>query len=431
MIAGGRSPAEADSLKVVELASGDPNVDLRRGPDGKPIVVLGFPYDPHIVAVVRQIPHRRFDWDTREWWAPIDDWAAVHVAEVLKRFPKLTTSAQVDIWLKGVGERWVGRVRTTRYDGRGWWVLDTRAGTVPEALLEGSVEVDGKLLAPLTQAGAIALGEARGAKLDGAAHALRARAGARRRGAARAAGAQRLGRGRGVPAGDAVGPDDRRRLRAAARHVGRRPLAAAGPVGRPPPRRLPGHPRRRRRRAGRARAGGPARGGGRGRGGDPPLPRHRGRAADRDRRPARRRAAAVPVGRRALRARRAPRLPLRRAGPGQDRPGAGRDGGRRRLPGDRHLPRVAEAQLAARDAQVAAAPLGRDRRGRRRGPQDRPTSRSSTTRSSASTTRRSRGCAPRRSSSTSRTTARTRAPSARRPCAGCRSRSPRAGCASR
>jgi hypothetical protein len=153
----------------VELAPDRPNVELRRGPDGKPIVVLGFPYDPHIVAVVRQIPARRFDWDTREWWAPIDDWAAIHVAEVLKRFPKLTSSAQVDIWLKGVGERWVGRVRTTRYDGRGWWILDTRAGKVPEALLEGSVEHDGMLLAPLTREGAEALGNARGAKLDGAA----------------------------------------------------------------------------------------------------------------------------------------------------------------------------------------------------------------------------------------------------------------------
>jgi SWI/SNF-related matrix-associated actin-dependent regulator 1 of chromatin subfamily A len=154
----------------VELASSDPNVDLRRGPDGKPIVVLGFPYDPHIVAVVRQIPHRRFDWDSREWWAPVDDWAAVHVAEVLKRFPKLTSSTQVDIWLRGVGERWVGRVRTTRYDGKGWWVLDTKAGTVPEALLEGSIEHEGLLLAPLTQAGAQALGESRGARLDGAAN---------------------------------------------------------------------------------------------------------------------------------------------------------------------------------------------------------------------------------------------------------------------
>lgn len=155
----------------MQLAPDRPNVEMRRGPDGKPIVVLGFPYDPHIVAVVRQIPHRRFDWDTREWWAPVDDWAAVHVAEVLKRFPQLTTSAQVDVWLRGVGERWVARVRTTRYDGRGWWVLDTRAGTIPEALLEGSVErEDGTRLAPLTRAGAEVLAEARGARLDGAAH---------------------------------------------------------------------------------------------------------------------------------------------------------------------------------------------------------------------------------------------------------------------
>jgi superfamily II DNA or RNA helicase len=154
----------------VQLAPDSPNVELRRGPDGAPIVVLGFPYDPHIVAVVRQIPHRRFDWDRREWWAPVDDWAAVHVAEVLKRFPKLTTSAQVDLWLKSVGRRWVGRVRTTRHDGKGWWVLDTRAGEVPEELLDGSVQHDGLLLAPLTRAGAQVLGEARGARLDGAAH---------------------------------------------------------------------------------------------------------------------------------------------------------------------------------------------------------------------------------------------------------------------
>jgi SWI/SNF-related matrix-associated actin-dependent regulator of chromatin subfamily A-like protein 1 len=155
----------------VQLASDSPNIELRRGPDGAPIVVLGFPYDPHIVAVVRQIPHRRFDWDRREWWAPVDDWAAVHVAEVLKRFPKLTTSAQVDIWLKGVGERWVGRVRTTRHDGKGWFLLETKAGTVPPELLEGAIErEDGSVLAPLTRAGAEVLAEARGARMDGAAH---------------------------------------------------------------------------------------------------------------------------------------------------------------------------------------------------------------------------------------------------------------------
>ena len=133
----------------MELVEERPNVELRRGPDGRSIVVLSFPYDPHIVAVVRSIPQRRFDWDTREWWAPVDDWAGVHVAEVLDRFPELTTSAQVDAWLAAIQRRWVGRVTTTRHDGRGWWVLRTRAGTVPEALLEGAVErEDGALLAP-------------------------------------------------------------------------------------------------------------------------------------------------------------------------------------------------------------------------------------------------------------------------------------------
>ena len=144
----------------MELVEERPNVELRRGPDGRSIVVLSFPYDPHIVASVRSIPQRRFDWDTREWWAPVDDWAGVHVAEVLDRFPELTTSAQVDAWLAAIERRWVGIVTTTRHDGRGWWVLRTRAGTVPEALLEGAIErEDGALLAPLTQAGAEALAD--------------------------------------------------------------------------------------------------------------------------------------------------------------------------------------------------------------------------------------------------------------------------------
>jgi superfamily II DNA or RNA helicase len=155
----------------MELVEERPNVELRRGPDGRSIVVLSFPYDPHIVASVRSIPQRRFDWDTREWWAPVDDWAGVHVAEVLERFPELTTSAQVDAWLAAIERRWVGIVTTTRHDGRGWWVLRTRAGTVPEALLDGAIErEDGALLAPLTAAGAEALADLRGGtRMDGAA----------------------------------------------------------------------------------------------------------------------------------------------------------------------------------------------------------------------------------------------------------------------
>jgi superfamily II DNA or RNA helicase len=150
----------------MQLVEERPNVELRRGADGEPIVVLAFPYDPHIVALVRGIPQRRFDWDKREWWAPVDDWAGVHVAEVLDRFPELTTSPQVDAWLAAIERRWVGRVSTTRYDGRGWWVLRTRAGTLPEALREAAVERDGTLLAPLTATGADALAGLTGARLD-------------------------------------------------------------------------------------------------------------------------------------------------------------------------------------------------------------------------------------------------------------------------
>ena len=153
----------------MELAPEDPNVALRRDRDGRPVVVLAFPYDPHVVALVRRIPGRRFDWDSREWSAPLEDWAGVHVAEVLERFPELTTSAEVDHWLSGLERRWIGRVTTTRYDGKGWFVLDTRAGTVPEPIAAVAVETGGRMLAPLTEEVADALAEQRGARLDGGA----------------------------------------------------------------------------------------------------------------------------------------------------------------------------------------------------------------------------------------------------------------------
>jgi SWI/SNF-related matrix-associated actin-dependent regulator of chromatin subfamily A-like protein 1 len=154
----------------MQLAEERPNVELRRDADGASIVVLAFPYDPHVVALVRRIPGRRFDWDRREWYAPVDDWAGVHVADVVDRFPELTTSTEVDLWLRAVERRWVGRVATARHDGRGWFALTTRAGTVPEELLEGSVEQeDGTLLVPLTPAAADAIDDLRSARVDGAA----------------------------------------------------------------------------------------------------------------------------------------------------------------------------------------------------------------------------------------------------------------------
>src|ERR671932_678697 len=154
----------------MQLAEERPNVELRRDPGGGSLVVLSFPYDPQVVALVRRIPGRRFDWDRREWYAPVDDWAGVHVADVVDRFPELTTSAEVDLWLRAVERRWVGRITTTRHDGRGWFVLHTRAGAIPDALQSGSLEQeDGTVLVPLTRAAADAIDELRSARLDGAA----------------------------------------------------------------------------------------------------------------------------------------------------------------------------------------------------------------------------------------------------------------------
>src|SRR3954447_8714151 len=104
----------------MELVEDRINVELRRTADGQTIVVLGFPYDARIVDAVRRIPGRRFDWDEREWFAPADDWVGVHVADVLTRFPELTVTDEAAAWLTRLADRWIGRVTTTRWDGRGW-----------------------------------------------------------------------------------------------------------------------------------------------------------------------------------------------------------------------------------------------------------------------------------------------------------------------
>jgi superfamily II DNA or RNA helicase len=150
----------------MELVPARPNVELSHNRDGEPIVVMAFPYDRAIVELVRTIPHRRFDWDRREWSAPAEDWTALKVAELLERYPELSASGEVVGWLSGVRRRWIGYVRTARHDGRGWWVLDTRAGPVPEALRAGAVEHEGKLLVPLTRAAGEALRQQPSARLD-------------------------------------------------------------------------------------------------------------------------------------------------------------------------------------------------------------------------------------------------------------------------
>jgi SWI/SNF-related matrix-associated actin-dependent regulator 1 of chromatin subfamily A len=165
----------------MRLVPSPSNVELRTDPERGRIVVLSFPYDAQLVEVVRRIPHRRFDWDAREWWAPADDWVAHHVADVLRRFPELAPSEEAAAWLGDVERRWLGRVSTARYDGRGWFVLETVAGELPEALRAGAVELPAedddtrtagaapRLLAPLTETSAHALREQSSARLDPAA----------------------------------------------------------------------------------------------------------------------------------------------------------------------------------------------------------------------------------------------------------------------
>lgn len=151
-------------MKLVEPR---PNIELRREANGEDIVVLSFPYERTLVEMARSIPHRRFDWETREWSAPASDWAALKVEEMLARYPELRAAAQVEEWLRGVRRRWIGNVTTAREDGTGWLVLQTLAGPLPEAVAAcARTTPDGRTLAPLTAEVAQALRTERSARLD-------------------------------------------------------------------------------------------------------------------------------------------------------------------------------------------------------------------------------------------------------------------------
>jgi superfamily II DNA or RNA helicase len=150
------SPPRDDAASVV----------LRTDREGGRSVVLSFPYDRTLVDLVRSIPHRRFDWDTREWSAPAGDWAAMKVIEALERYPELMPSPAVREWLSEVRQRWIGSVATARHDDRGWFHLRTLAGPVPEPLLRTAVQHDGKLLVPLTADAVEVLREQRSARLE-------------------------------------------------------------------------------------------------------------------------------------------------------------------------------------------------------------------------------------------------------------------------
>jgi SNF2 family DNA or RNA helicase len=150
----------------VRLAEPVHNVELRPDPVGNLAVVFAFPYQPDIVDAMRGIPGRRFDWQTKEWWAPRADAVAPYIRGVLERHPSLSVAPDVEHWLAGAVTGWVGRVSAQRRDGRGNFVLETIAGELDAELAEHAQELGGRLWLPFDAAVADALLELKAARLD-------------------------------------------------------------------------------------------------------------------------------------------------------------------------------------------------------------------------------------------------------------------------
>ncbi len=150
----------------MELADPVHNVELRPDPVGNPAVVFAFPYQRDIVEAMRGIPGRRFDWQTKEWWAPRADAVAPYIRGVLERHPSLSVAPDVERWLAGAVTGWVGRVTAQRRDGRGHFVLETIAGKLEPELAERAEELGGRLWLPFDAEVAEALLELKSARLD-------------------------------------------------------------------------------------------------------------------------------------------------------------------------------------------------------------------------------------------------------------------------
>src|SRR3954452_553098 len=156
----------------VRMRAADPvhNVELRLHQHGKESVVFACPYRADIVDAVRSIPGRRFDWEAKEWWAPRADATAAYVKGVLERHPWLSVSPEVSAWLDRAVTGWVGRVTAGRHDGKGAFVLETVAGTLPDELAEHASERGNRLWLPFSREIAETLLDMNGARLDQRAH---------------------------------------------------------------------------------------------------------------------------------------------------------------------------------------------------------------------------------------------------------------------
>ena len=142
------------------------NVELRHDRYGHESVVFSFPYRPDVVDAVRAIPGRRFDWEAREWWAPRADATAPYVQGVLERHPWLKVAPEVEQWLARAVKGWVGRVTAGRYDGAGWFILETVAAELPDELAALAVDRGNRLWLPFTREVAEGLDALAGARPD-------------------------------------------------------------------------------------------------------------------------------------------------------------------------------------------------------------------------------------------------------------------------
>src|SRR3954465_16046517 len=150
------------------MRAADPvhNVELRLNHHGQESVVFAFPYRADVVDAVRSIPGRRFDWESKEWWAPRADPAAPSVKGGLERHASLSVSPEVEAWLARAVRGWVGRVTAGKVHGAGHFALDKISGELPESLAAVAVDGNGRDWLPFSRGVADELLEMPGARLD-------------------------------------------------------------------------------------------------------------------------------------------------------------------------------------------------------------------------------------------------------------------------
>ena len=91
------------------------NVELRRDRHGHESVVFSFPYVREAVDAVRAIPGRRFDWDSKEWWALQADGTAPYVKGVIERHAWLKVASRRGDVARG-GRHRLGRAGRRRQE---------------------------------------------------------------------------------------------------------------------------------------------------------------------------------------------------------------------------------------------------------------------------------------------------------------------------